>query len=301
MKVLVTGGEGFLGSYVVDLLLQNNYEVCIVSLSQKKRIVRRKVKYYSLDIRDRYINNIFELEKPDYVIHNAAHVGIEKSIENPILDAETNIIGTLNILEASRTFNIKKIIYPVTSAIYGIPQYTPIDEIHPINIESPYGVSNYAAENYIKVYNKLYQLNYVALRYANIYGTENGVIGKFCSLMSDGYSPCINGNGENERDYVYIKDAARAMLMALECDIQGVYNVCSSVGVSLNRLVELINSLLNTNYKANYLNPRQWEVVSNVMTYDKLYKEIGWKPNYTIEQGLREILQCYLKIEKKKA
>ncbi|ENK1242702.1 NAD-dependent epimerase/dehydratase family protein [Clostridium botulinum] len=298
MKVLVTGGAGFIGSHIVDLLIEEGYNVVVVDnlYHGKLENINPKAKFYRADIRDRYIKNIFNKEKPDYIIHQAAQINVANSINYPILDAEINILGTINILDACKNNDVKKIIYPASAAIFGEPKYLPIDEKHPLNMISPYGVSKHTVEHYLYVYNKLYGINYVSLRFSNVYGPrqdfsgEGGVISIFCNRMASGKRPIIFGNGEQVRDFIYVKDVAKATLLAMESDENGIFNACSNIQTSINQLVEVINKIINKNLKPIYFENRKGDIKFSYMSYEKIKKHLDWEPKYNIEDGIIECL-----------
>jgi UDP-glucose 4-epimerase len=299
LKVLVTGGAGFIGSHIVDLLIENGYEICIIDnlTHGKKSNINSKAKFYKIDIRNKRILDIFKNEKPEYIIHSAAQISVQKSIENPINDADININGTLNILEAVRKTDIKKIIYPASAAIFGEPEYLPIDEKHALNMISNYGVSKHTVEHYLKVYKKLHNIDYIVLRYSNVYGErqdssgEGGVIAIFCKKIINNQSPYIFGDGEQTRDFVYVKDVAKANLMAINCDKIGVFNVCTNTQNSINQLLKYINRVLNKNINPIYTKERYGDIKNSYMTYEKIFNEIGWKPEYDILEGLKETIK----------
>jgi UDP-glucose 4-epimerase len=301
MKVIITGGAGFISSHVVDLLIDNNYEVCIIDnlTHGSKNNINKKAKFYEMDIRDTKLIEVFEIEKPDYVIHNAAQISVPASVDDPMNDASINILGTVNVLEASRKVNVKKIIYPASAAIFGEPSYLPIDEEHPLEMLSGYGVTKHTVEHYLKVYKTLYNIDYVVLRCANIYGPrqdssgEGGVIAIFCEKLLMDQTPYIYGDGEQIRDFVYVKDVAKAYLMALQSDINGIYNVSTNIKITINELFKVINELLNKNISCIYADERKGDIRDSYMTYDKIKGEIGWKPETSITEGLKETLNYY--------
>jgi len=185
MKVLITGGAGFIGSNVADTLLEKGYEVCVIDnlSSGKIQNLDSKVKFYEADIRDKSVKDIFEKEKPEIVIHNAAQVSVRNSLEDPIEDASINILGSINIFEQSRSNGVKKIIFASSGGtVYGEQQYFPADEQHPLKPISPYGVAKLSVEKYLYFYYLTYKMKYVALRYANIYGPRQDPYGEASNL-----------------------------------------------------------------------------------------------------------------------
>lgn len=301
MKVLVTGGAGFIGSHIVDLLIDKEYKVVVVdNLSHGKlKNINLKASFYNVDIRDKIIKNIFAEEKPDYVIHEASQISVSNSIKDPISDAEINIIGGINILEACKENKVKKIIYPASAAIFGEPEYLPIDEKHPLNMLSPYGVSKHTVEHYLEVYNKLYGIDYVSLRCSNVYGPrqdssgEGGVVSIFCSKMINGERPIIFGDGEQIRDFIYVKDVAEATIISMESSKSGVYNVCSNTKVSINKLVELINNNLNKDIKSIYVDAKKGDIMISLMSNNKIKSILKWNNEVSIEEGIDMTLKWF--------
>ncbi|WP_238884660.1 NAD-dependent epimerase/dehydratase family protein [Clostridium sp. YIM B02551] len=301
MKVLVTGGAGFIGSHIVDEYIKNNHEVVIVDdMSHGSKInVNKLAKFYNIDIRSEDLATIFEKEKFDIVNHHAAQISVPNSIEDPIEDASINIMGTLNILECCRKFGVKKVIYPASAAIFGEPKYLPIDEEHPLNMQCGYGVTKHTVEHYLEVYNKLYGINYTVFRYANVYGPrqdskgEGGVIAIFSERFLKKEVPVIFGDGEQSRDFVYVKDVAKANLIALTELNNNIYNVSTNIEISLNKLISVFNNLVNSSIKPIYKEERIGDIRNSFMIYDKIKNECSWKPNYSLEEGLTETLRYY--------
>jgi UDP-glucose 4-epimerase len=212
MKVLVTGGAGFIGSNLVDRLIEKKYEVVIIdNLSTgKKEHINKNATFYKADISSNEIEDIFKKENINIVIHTAAQIDVQKSINDPIYDCKNNIIGTLNILEACKKHKIEKLVYSSSAAVYGQPDYLPVDEEHPINAMSGYGISKHTPEHYINMYSDIYGLNASILRYSNVYGPrqdpkgEGGVISIFVDKMLNNEEPIIYGDGEQTRDFIYV-------------------------------------------------------------------------------------------------
>jgi len=301
MKVIVTGGPGFIGSHIVDMLINKGYEVAVIDnlVHGKLENLNRKASFYKFNILDKRVSEVFNEVKPDLVIHEAAHINVENSIKNPMYDAEVNILGTLNILECCRMFGIKKIIYPSSAAIFGNPVYLPIDENHPLNMVSDYGVTKHTVEHYLKVYKELYGIDYVVLRYSNVYGPrqdssgEGGVIAIFCERISQGIPPCIYGDGEQIRDFVFVKDVASANILALESDKIDIFNVCTNSKISINDLFGTLSGLQGSRLEAIRVSPRSGDIRTSYMSYSLIYRELGWSPQYSLHQGLKETLEYY--------
>lgn len=297
MKILVTGGAGFIGSHISDYFIENGYEVVIVDslIHGNREFINPSAVFYEMDITDPDLIKVFEKEKPDYVSHHAAQIKVLNSVTDPIMDAQINIIGSINILECCRKTNVKKIIYPSSAAIFGNPMYLPIDEAHPLNMISGYGVSKHTVEHYLEVYNKLYGLEYTSFRYANVYGPrqdstgEGGVISIFAEQFEKGITPTIFGDGEQTRDFVYVKDIARANYFAINEGLTGLYNVSSNIATSVNDLIDIFNRVYGKNIKPIYEQERPGDIKHSYMSYDKINKACGWAPTYSIEEGITKM------------
>ncbi|MDK2814139.1 MAG: UDP-glucose 4-epimerase [Thermoanaerobacter sp.] len=240
---------------------------------------------------------ILKKEKPDYVIHQAAQINVQKSIDNPVFDAKVNILGTVNLLECCRKSGVKKIVYASSAAVYGNPEYLPIDEEHRINPISYYGISKHTAEHYFEVYRQLYGLKYTILRYANVYGIrqdpkgEGGVISIFIDKMLKRERPIIFGDGNQTRDFVYVKDVAKANLLALEKGDNEVVNISTGKPTSINELVEIMKKIMNTSSEPIYTEPQKGDIVHSYLDNKKALDVLGWRPEYSLEEGLKETIE----------
>ena len=301
MKVLVTGGAGFIGSNIVDRLIEKNFEVVIIdNLSTgKKEHINEKAIFYETDICSKNIENIFDKENIEVVIHTAAQIDVQKSINDPIYDCKNNIIGTLNILEACKKYKVNKLIYSSSAAVYGQPEYLPVDEEHPINAMSGYGISKHTPEHYIQMYADIYGLNTSILRYSNVYGPrqdpkgEGGVISIFVDKMLDNDNPIIYGDGEQTRDFIYVDDIVSANIAAINKSQNEVYNISCNTKNSINDLAKIINNILNTNYSPIYKKARPGDIRHSVLDNNKALNSLAWKPQYDLEQGLKETITYY--------
>lgn len=305
MKVAITGGAGFIGSHIADELIKAHHEVIIIDNLTHGRVenIPEGAAFYEVDIRDKQIEEIFKKERPEVLIHEAAQIKVPNSVKDPIYDAEVNIIGSINLLQACVKAGVKKVIYPASAAIFGEPKYLPIDEEHPLNMISGYGVSKHTVEHYLAVYKALYNLDYVALRYSNVYGPrqdstgEGGVVAIFSEQLLRGEIPTIFGDGKQIRDFVYVKDVAAANIAAINSNACGIYNVCTGEQVSVLDLLSTFNSLMNCDIKPNFAPPREGDILKSYMTYEKIKKELNWTPKFSLEQGLRETIAYYKSLE----
>lgn len=301
MKVLVTGGAGFCGSHVVDQLLEAGYEVIVVdNLSTgKAENLSPESRLYQMDIRSPELLGMLEAERPDYVSHHAAQISVQASLRNPMHDASTNLLGSINLLEACRKVGIKKVVYASTGgAIYGEPGYLPCDEDHPIQPLCQYGASKHAVEHYLYLYSKLYGLNYTVLRYPNVYGPrqdpfgEAGVVAIFTRRMLAGKEAVINGSGDQERDFLYVGDVASANLLALQKGEGRIFNLGWGRGVSVRQLFDELSNLIG--YKSEpVFGPPVPEVFKIHLDARKARQELGWEPHVPIEEGLRLTIEFF--------
>lgn len=297
MKVLVIGGAGFIGSNIVDGVIKKGYKTHVVDnlSSGRREFVHPEAEFHLINILEDKMDSLFSRIRPDAVIHLAAQINVQKSIENSALDAEVNILGTLKILELCKKYECK-LIYSSSAAVYGNPVYLPVDERHPVKPLSNYGISKYTPELYISLYSQQYDVDYTILRYANVYGPrqdaagEGGVVSIFIKKMLNNESPVIFGNGEQTRDFIYVEDVAGANIAALERDCRGVFNISSNHKLTINSLVEEINSLLNTKLAPIHKKIRTGDILHSCLNNQVAQKKLGWKPKFTLKEGLRKTI-----------
>lgn len=314
MKILLTGGAGFIGSHVADAYIAQGHEVVILdNLSTGKRTnLNPKARFYEVDIRDaEALEEIFRKERPEVVNHHAAQASVILSTENPAEDATTNILGTLNLLELSRRYGVGLFIYVSSGgAVYGEPQYLPCDEKHPVNPLSPYGVSKHVPEHYLYLYGLNYGLEYVILRYGNVYGPrqdpygEAGVVAIFSERMLRDEPIYIYGDGEQQRDFVYVGDVVDFNLRVLNPQGLGplqdplgrVYNVGTGVGTTVNALARELTALTGYRRKPIHTDPRPGEVYRIHLDITKAQRELGWHPKVSLREGLAATVEYYRKL-----
>ncbi len=297
MRILVTGGAGFIGSNIVDAMLAHGHEVAVLDdlSTGKEANVGRDVKLYRADIRDNdALIKIFDEFKPEIISHQAAKADVRESLQKPQLYAEVNIIGSLNVLENARRVGTQKIIYAGTGgATYGEPQYLPVKEDHPVNPLDPYGASKHQVEHYLFLYNYNYGLKYTVLRYPNVYGPrqnpfgEAGVIAIFTYKMLNGETPTINGKGDKERDFCFVGDVARANVLSLTNGDNQIYNIGSSVGTDINTLYEKLQQATGFHLPAKHVPDKPGEVYKIYLDATKAGRELGWEANVGLDEGLR--------------
>lgn len=301
MKVLVTGGAGFIGSHIVDLLVEAGCRVSVADNLSTGRFenMNPRVNFYKIDIRDRSLEEAVARETPEAVIHLAAQTDVQRSLRDPLADAEINILGTINLLNACAGCGVGKVVYASTAACYGNPSRLPVDVNHPIEPQSPYGVSKYTVENYLRVCREVSGINYTVLRFANVYGPrqdasgEGGVVAIFVDTLLRGESPCIFGDGEQTRDFIYVGDVAAASMAALRKGDGGTFNVSTGAGLSVNHLFQELKNITGSRLEPVYLPPRPGDITHSYLANKSTRTSLGWKPRCSLTDGLRETLAFY--------
>ena len=296
MKILVTGGAGFIASHIVDAFIKEGHSVVVVddlSTGFEKNI-NPKAKFVKANIGDKKLEELFKEEKFDLVNHHAAQMDVRRSVKDPEFDATTNILGTINLLQNCVKYKVKKFMFASTGgAIYGEQDYFPADEKHNTQPKSPYGISKLAVEKYLFFYNSEFGLNYSILRYANIYGPrqnpfgEAGVVAIFSTKLLKGEQPIINGSGEQTRDYVYVGDVVKANLIVMNDQNSDIYNVGTTIETNVNALFYLLNKITGANKVEKHGPAAAGEQMRSVISSDKMFKKFGWKPSTPFEEGLK--------------
>ena len=307
LNILVTGGAGFIASHIADAFIESGHNVTIIDnlTTGREENINPKAKFFKVDIRDD-LSKIFEEGKFDVVNHHAAQIDVRRSVSDPIYDAGVNILDTLNLLQNSVKYRVKKFMFASTGgAVYGEQDYFPADENHKQQPLSPYGISKLAVEKYLYFYKEVHGLRYTILRYANIYGPrqnplgEAGVVCIFLDKILAGEQPIINGSGEQTRDYVYVKDVVKANLLTLNEEDSEIYNVGTGIETSVNELFRLINQNFNNSIKEVHGPAKPGEQMRSVITSEKLFKKFGWKPSTKLEDGLKETIDYYKSLASK--
>ncbi|MGC9172454.1 SDR family oxidoreductase [Caldisericum sp.] len=304
MKILVTGGAGFIGSNVVDAFIENGFEVAVLdNLSTgKKENLNTKAKFYNADLRDRNaLEKVFKEFKPEIVNHHAAQIDVRKSVEDPVFDAEINIVGSTNLFQLAVKYEVKRVVFASTGgALYGEPKVLPANEDTPIEPLSPYGVAKYCVENYLNYFKRLYGIERVILRYANVYGPrqdplgEAGVISIFTGRILEGKPVFIFGDGTQTRDFIYVEDVVNANLLAI-AGSEGVYNIGTGVETSVNDIVKVFEEVLERKIQVEYLPPRKGEVYRIALDYTKAKQSLGFEPTYTLKEGIKKTIEWYIR------
>lgn len=290
VKIIVTGGAGFIGSHVVDRYIELGHRVAVIDdLScGSKEFINSKAEFYEADITGNEVGGVFRAVKPDIVNHHAAQIDVRKSVEDPVFDARVNILGSLNIIKNCMDLGVKKLIFASTGgAIYGEAEDLPVKETHKTQPVSPYGVSKLAVENYLFTM----RLDYTVLRYANVYGPrqnplgEAGVCAIFLEKMQKNEACVLYGHGEPVRDYVYVGDIAEANVSALSKGSRGIYNLGTGTGTSVKELFEM----LNYDKKPEYRPLRPGELQRIYLDSSKAERELGWSAKIPLRDGLVRI------------
>lgn len=302
MKVLVTGGAGFIGSHLVDRLLQEGHDVAVVDdLSQgKRRNVNKAARFYRRDISGNWMEGVFRRERPTVICHLAAQMDVRKSVEDPVFDAQVNVLGLLNVLQLSVKYGVRKVLFASSGgAIYGEQSQFPAPETHATLPCSPYGITKMIGEHYLGYYQKLAGIQAVCLRYANVYGPrqdphgEAGVVAIFTQKMLRGEQPIINGNGRQTRDFIYVDDVVEANLAVLGKDVSGTYNVGTGVETTINDLHKFLSEYTNRGVKEIHGPGKKGEQARSVIDSSKLRHELGWEPRVSLEEGLRRTVEYF--------
>jgi UDP-glucose 4-epimerase len=301
MKILVTGGAGFIGSHIVDRYILNGHDVVIVdNLSTLlNKNINGEAKFYRLDITDRKLKDVFKKEKPQIVSHHAAQIDIRKSVSDPVFDAEVNIVGSLNVLQSCVEIGAKKVIFASSGgAVYGDPEYMPVDEAHAAQPLSPYGVAKFTIENYlIAMRSYLGKLDYTILRYGNVFGPRQNLLGEagVCSIflgrMKNNENCMLYGYGKPIRDYVYVGDVAEANLLALTKGSGKIYNIGTGIGSTVSDVFKILKGLTAYNKKPLLKSLRAGELQKIYLDYSKAKKELGWIPKVFLKEGLQKLVE----------
>ncbi len=296
MKILVTGGAGFIASHVTDAYIKLGHQVVVIdNLSTgKKDNLNPQARFVQMDIQDKKIFELFAKEKFDLVNHHAAQMDIRLSVSDPLFDARNNILGTINLAEAAVRHKVKKFIFISSGgAIYGEQDYFPADENHPTRPLSPYGIAKLTGEKYLYYYHKTYQLNFISLRYANIYGPrqnpqgEAGVIAIFADRLVKKEQPIINGDGTQTRDYVFVGDVVAANVAALQYDQCDYFNIGTGIETDVNELFYRLNQLTKSGTKEKHGPAKRGEQQRSVLNNKKAKRQLNWEPTVNLEEGLK--------------
>ena len=295
MKVLVTGGAGFIGSHVVEKLIQENYQVVVVDNLSTGTLenIHKDAKFIKMDIRSHQLLELFMEEKFDYVIHLAAQTMVHKSIEMPDYDCDVNISGTVNLLEGCRKTKVKRLVFSSTAAVYGDVTALPVMENSLTSPTSFYGLSKLTCESYLALYHKLYGLDYVILRYANVYGErqgdsgEGGVISIFTRKIHEGEPVIIFGDGTQTRDFIYVGDVATANCLSLQtAHKNNIYNISTQREIDVNGLIATMEYVAERTVTKIYSESREGDIYKSSLSNAAARQQLNWQPFMPLADGL---------------
>ena len=302
MKVLVTGGAGFIGSHVADRLLADGHDVVILDDLSTGHVehLQANARFYQMDLHSPWIDELFRIERPEAVVHQAAQASVRRSVEDPVFDASVNVLGTAALLQASAHHGVRRFLFASTGgALYGDADVTPTPEDYPTLPVSPYGASKLAAEVYLRTFHAMHGLSYAALRYANVYGPrqdphgEAGVVAIFTRRLLSGEKARINGDGKQTRDFVYVGDVAEANARALVSDAVGSFNVGTGIETDIATIFQLLKRLTGSNTPEEHGPPLPGEQRRSVVDARKIEKALGWKPKTSLQAGLDATVQYF--------
>jgi UDP-glucose 4-epimerase len=302
MKILITGGAGFIASHIQDAYLQAGHEVVVVDdLSHGRREnLNPRARFYQVDIRSPEVAQIIALEKPEVVNHHAAQMEVKRSVDDPLFDAEVNLLGGLRVLKAAVDAGARKLIFSSSGGtVYGEQQVFPATEEHRTDPLSPYGVAKLAFEKYLNFFHLHHGIEYVCLRYANIYGPrqdphgEAGVVAIFAEKMLAGRAPCIYGTGTNTRDYVFVDDVVDANVRALGDVPSGAYNIGTATETDVLQLVRILRELTGCTLEAQHVAARPGEQLRSTLSPRLAGEKLGWKPRMALREGLARTVEFF--------
>jgi len=307
MKVLVTGGAGFIGSNIVDAYIELGHEVVALDnlSSGNKDHVNPNSRFVEMDILDPKLENLIQQEKFDVVNHHAAQISVTQSVANPAFDANINILGSLKLMKCAADNDVKRFIFASTGgAIYGEQDYFPADENHPCRPLAPYGIAKITVENYLEFFAREFGLKSTILRYGNVYGPrqdphgEAGVVAIFCKKLINKDTPIIFGDGKQTRDFVFVFDVVQANVLVLEKEYDGIFNVGTAKETSVNELCRMLIDYSSEDLKPLYQPPRKGEQKRSSIDPRKLQKTTGWKSQFPMNEGLAQTFEFFLKKQK---
>ena len=302
MNILVTGGAGFIGSHIVDAYLKLGHRVVILDnfSTGKKENISPEAVFFEMDLLDPQVGELIKDEQIEVINHHAAQISVAHSVAHPAEDANTNILGSIQLLEAAISCKVKKFIFPSTGGtIYGLQDVYPADENHACRPESPYAISKFSVETYLNYYCKVFGLNTCILRYGNVYGPrqdphgEAGVVAIFCQKLLNKSQAIIFGNGEQTRDFIAVQDVTQANVLALTHSLTGIYNIGTGKETSVNELFHHIAQMDGNNASAQYAPARKGELQRSVIDPGKFQKNTNWKPAMPMQEGLGKTYEFF--------
>lgn len=305
MRITVTGGAGFIGSHLVDRLIEDGHTVQVIDnlYTGNKEFVHSKAQFVELDIRDPKLYSVLEEFRPDYIFHEAAQTEVSTSMSDPMLDCDINLMGLINLLNAAVKLDVKKFLMPSSAAVYGNLDTLPLNEEMIGNPSSFYGLTKLTTEHYLRIYHEAFGLPYICYRYSNVFGPrqgnggEGGVISIFAKAIVQGSPIIIYGDGKQTRDFIYVDDVVEANILGMQHQVTGIYNVSTGISSSVNLLVDEFRNISGKDIKVVYDKPRLGDIRDSVLATDKSEKELLFTAKYNLHDGLIKTYEYFKTVE----
>ena len=305
MRITVTGGAGFIGSHLVDRLIEDGHIVQVIDnlYTGNKEFVHSKAQFVELDIRDPKLYSVLEEFRPDYIFHEAAQTEVSTSMTNPMLDCDINLMGLINLLNAAVKLDIKKFLMPSSAAVYGNLDTLPLNENMIGNPSSFYGLTKLTTEHYLRIYHEAFGLPYICYRYSNVFGPrqgnggEGGVISIFAKATVQDSPIIIYGDGKQTRDFIYVDDVIEANILGMQHQVIGIYNVSTGISSSVNLLVDEFRNISGKDIEVVYDKPRLGDIRDSVLATDKSEKGLLFTAKYNLHDGLIKTYEYFKTVE----
>ena len=305
MRITVTGGAGFIGSHLVDRLIEDGHTVQVIDnlYTGNKKFVHSKAQFIELDIRDPKLYSVLEEFRPDYIFHEAAQTEVSTSMSDPMLDCDINLMGLINLLNAAVKLDVKKFLMPSSAAVYGNLDTLPLNEEMLGNPSSFYGLTKLTTEHYLRIYHEAFGLPYICYRYSNVFGPrqgnggEGGVISIFAKAIVQGSPIIIYGDGKQTRDFIYVDDVVEANILGMQHQVTGIYNVSTGISSSVNLLVDEFRNISGKDIEVVYDKPRLGDIRDSVLATDKSEKELLFTAKYNLHDGLIKTYEYFKTVE----
>ena len=305
MRITVTGGAGFIGSHLVDRLIEDGHTVQVIDnlYTGNKEFVHSKAQFVELDIRDPKLYSVLEEFRPDYIFHEAAQTEVSTSMSDPMLDCDINLMGLINLLNAAVKLDVKKFLMPSSAAVYGNLDTLPLNEEMIGNPSSFYGLTKLTTEHYLRIYHEAFGLTYICYRYSNVFGPrqgnggEGGVISIFAKAIVQGSPIIIYGDGKQTRDFIYVDDVVEANILGMQHQVTGIYNVSTGISSSVNLLVDEFRNISGKDIEVVYDKPRLGDIRDSVLATDKSEKELLFTAKYNLHDGLIKTYEYFKTVE----
>lgn len=303
MKILVTGGAGFIAGHIVDAYVKAGHDVAVIDdlSTGKKENLNPKARFYQVDVQDvAAVREVFQKERPEVLNHHAAQMDVRRSVADPVFDARVNLIGLLNLMEQGHANGLRRVIFASSGGtVYGEQEAWPAPESHKTEPLCPYGVAKLASERYLYFYKMTYDIPYLALRYANVYGPrqdphgEAGVVAIFSEKLLRGEEPVINGDGKQTRDYVFVGDVVRANVLALQSEHGGALNIGTGIETDVNMLFAELRKQIGSPAPEKHGPAKAGEQRRSVLDARAAGEVLGWKPQVSLAEGLRQSIEFF--------